>query len=44
MVLLTHVQQAVQITLKTVSDEGHFTLEAEILFQPIFPTFAELTE
>jgi hypothetical protein len=29
MVLPAHAQQAVQVTLKSVSNEGHFTLEVE---------------
>jgi hypothetical protein len=34
MVLSAHALRAVQVRLKSVSKEGHFTLEAEIVFRP----------
>jgi hypothetical protein len=33
MVLPAHALQAVQVTLKSVNNEGHFTLEAETVFR-----------
>jgi hypothetical protein len=38
MALLAHALQAVQIRLNSVSNEGHFTLEAEKLFRPYLPS------
>jgi hypothetical protein len=37
MVLPAHALQAVQVTLKLASNEGHFTLEAETVFRPYLP-------
>jgi hypothetical protein len=34
MALPSHALQAVQVVFKSVSDEGHFTLEAETVFRP----------
>jgi hypothetical protein len=38
MALPTHSLRAVQVRLKSVSNEGHFTLEAEIFFCPYLPS------
>jgi hypothetical protein len=37
MALSAHYLKAVQVRLKSVSNEGHFTLEAEQFFICIFP-------
>jgi hypothetical protein len=36
--LLAHPLQAVQVTLKSVSNEGHFTPEAKTVFRPYIPS------
>jgi hypothetical protein len=38
MALIAHALSAVQVTLKSVSNEGHFTLEAEIVFHTYLPS------
>jgi hypothetical protein len=37
MVLPAHALQPVRVRLKSVSNEGHFTLEAETVFRPYLP-------
>jgi hypothetical protein len=39
-VLHSHTLQALQVTLKSVCNEGHFTLEAETVFRPHPPLIA----
>jgi hypothetical protein len=34
MILTAHALQALQVRLKSVSNEGHFTFEAETVFRP----------
>jgi hypothetical protein len=45
MALSAHALRPVQITLKSVSNEGHFTLEAETDFSPyLFSHCSGMTE
>jgi hypothetical protein len=45
MVVSAHAQQAVQVRVKTVSNEGHFTIEAETVFRSYVPSHSsEVTE
>jgi hypothetical protein len=45
MVLPAHVLQAMQVRMKSINQEGHFTLEAERLSRPYIPQdFSEVTE
>jgi hypothetical protein len=37
MALPAHVLQVVQVTLTSVSNEGHFSLEAQTVFRPYLP-------
>jgi hypothetical protein len=37
MVLPAHAVKSVQVYLKAVSNEGHFTLEVETVFRPYLP-------
>jgi hypothetical protein len=44
-ILPAHGLQAVQVRLKSVSKEGHLTLETEIVFRPCLPyDYSEVTE
>jgi hypothetical protein len=38
MTLSAHALRAVKVRLKSVSNERHFTLEAETVFLPYFPS------
>jgi hypothetical protein len=40
MVFPAHTLQAVEVTLMSLSNEGHFTPEAETVFRPITPRIA----